>query len=80
MKVEVPQLQFDQDAAVIAANRDLIKTARATCKAMLETLAGLDKANQALCLHPNKEARYDPNYAGGGFSHFACPLCGMGGG
>jgi len=77
VKVEIPSLQFSQDAVTIAANRDAIRAARAACKAMIDTLAGLAKANQALCSHPNKEARYDPGYAGGGFSHYVCPLCGM---
>jgi hypothetical protein len=74
MKVSLPDLDFTPKA--VRANRDAIRKARAAYQGAINALAGLQKANEAMCKHPNKEKRYDPGYAGGGYSHSECPGCG----
>ena len=74
MTVNLPALDFSP--ANVGANRDAIVAARAALKAMATALEGLHKANVSLCPHQNKQKRYDPGYAGGGYSHSECPDCG----
>lgn len=71
----IPTLNFSPDPAAIADNAAKIKAARAAIKAASAAIDGLHQANVGLCLHPGKVARYDPGYAGGGFSHYECPAC-----
>lgn len=75
--VKLPDIDFsDRSIESIRRSRDLISGARAEAKAHLKALDGLAEALKSMCSHPNKSARYDPGYAGGGFSHYECPDCG----
>jgi hypothetical protein len=76
MKIPLPDLEFSTDPASIEANRDAINAAIELYKGAIETLKGLAKANAGMCKHLHESARYDPGYAGGGYSHSECPTCG----
>jgi hypothetical protein len=75
MKVTLPDLDFNPSMASIHSNRDAINAARTSYQGALKALAGLAAANAGMCSHPNKVARHDPGYAGGGFRHYECPDC-----
>jgi hypothetical protein len=72
----LPTITLSSDPSVIADNTAKIREARAIIKGLHATLDGMHMANVGMCSHSKKSARYDPNYAGGGFSHFECPTCG----
>lgn len=74
--MKIPDLDYSATAEAVSKNRNAIKAARAELRAMTKALDGCQAANEAMCSHPNKSARYDPGYAGGGFSHYECPDCG----
>jgi len=74
MRIQLPDLDFTP--AAVKHNRDTIQEARAAYQGAIKALEGLQKANEAMCPHPQKAARYDPGYAGGGYSHSECPDCG----
>lgn len=74
MIVKLPDLDFIPSA--VHRNRDAIREARGAYQGAIKALEGLQKANEAMCKHPNKASRYDPGYAGGGYSHSECPDCG----
>lgn len=76
MKIPLPDLEFSTDPERIQANRAEIDAAINLYKGAIETMKGLAKANAGMCKHPLKLARYDPGYAGGGYSHSMCPTCG----
>jgi len=74
MTIKLPDLDLQPGA--VRSNRDLITAARATYRAALTALEGLQKANEAMCQHPGRKACYDPLYGGGGYSHSRCDDCG----
>ena len=74
--MNLPTLNYTVSEEAVAANKKLIDAARARVKAELDALAGLEKANQGLCMHPRKRDVYDPGYAGGGHDGYLCPVCG----
>lgn len=74
MKVQLPVLDFTPSA--VHANRDAIDEARAAYQGAIGALAGLQKANEAMCKHPKAVKCYYPGYVGGGYSHSECPDCG----
>jgi hypothetical protein len=76
MKIPLPDLEFGPNPDRIRTNRDEINAAIELYKGAIKTLEGLAAANAGMCKHPNKSARYDPGYAGGGYSHSECPTCG----
>lgn len=73
MTVTIPDIDITPEN--VEANRIKIAVARQKMRAMLDVLDGLDRANAAMCTHPNKFAVYDPGYAGGGYSNSECPDC-----
>ena len=75
MTATIPDIDLTPES--VEANRVKIAAARQKMRAMLDALAGLDKANAAMCPHPNKYKVNDPGYAGGGYSHSECPACGV---
>ncbi|HEX6052764.1 MAG TPA: hypothetical protein VFZ21_26040 [Gemmatimonadaceae bacterium] len=74
MKIPLPEIDLRPDA--VHENRDRIDEARGALRGALAALDGLQKANEAMCNHPNKRKCYDPGYAGGGYSHSECDDCG----
>lgn len=73
-KLELPDLELTADN--VQANRQKIASARVAYHAALKTLSGLDAANAAMCSHPDTVDHYDPGYAGDGYSHTECHVCG----
>lgn len=76
MRIPLPELKFESDSYTIEQNVKKIREFRKLLQGALKALDGLNSANQGMCSHPNKAKRYDPGYAGGGFSHDECLICG----
>ena len=74
MKVELPVIELTAEN-VVDNRRRLVEAIKAY-KGAICACEGLLDANAALCEHPSKQEHYDPGYAGGGYSHSTCNICG----
>lgn len=70
----MPQIELGPDN--VEKNREIINAAISAYQGAIKMLQGLHHANQGACPHKRQVDRHDPGYAGGGYSHTECLICG----